>query len=461
MATPMACNAVTCAGLCCAGFTLLAATAVLGFALPPQLQPQRDQFTALFRDYGGGGEGGGDGARASSSSWGAPSELFSKMHKTWKEMPDVPIGIDPELPPSIEDKLDAVEPQGGPESWGIDRIDQRATPLDHAYTPKYLGDGIHVFVLDTGVYDDHVEFGTRIGLGANCVDVGAGKDCDPALPTDDKNGHGTHVACTAASGPYGVAPHAVVHPVKVLGDDGAGGVGGVIKGMEWVGRLVKGQRWEGKAVAVMSLGTPLSRALNENADALVHAGVPVVVAAGNQGADACEYSPASADAVISVGATNAKDRLPSFTNWGPCVDILAPGSSINSCSIKHDSGDTRKSGTSMAAPHVAGVVAQLLQQAMAEEGRRLDPAAVRERLLAIAAKNEVVIKDGQKKSTVTALLQIPALSGAQTAKPLATTSQLWLVAIGALGMCVCACACALKAWLDRDKDEGEEKLELA
>ncbi|KAG8464930.1 hypothetical protein KFE25_012293 [Diacronema lutheri] len=314
-----------------------------------------------------------------------------------------------------------------PKSWGIDRINQFALPLDGRYAPAFEGSGVHVFVLDTGVLASHAEFEDRIGVGANCVDRAG---CDAALPTTDRQGHGTHVACTVASDDYGVAHRVTIHPVKVLDDSGQGGVMSVVNGLRWVALAVQASALHGRSVAVLSLGAPRDEFLNRAAEALVESGVPVVVAAGNNAADACDFSPASARGVITVGATDARDRLPAFSNFGGCVDLLAPGAAISSCDIAHMTAAVSKSGTSMAAPHVAGVVAQILQRAI-QRNERLTPAQVREQLLAQATAGAAQLGPGQG-GTVRLILAVPGAAEGDPSSSAATV--MVLVALGC-GMC--------------------------
>jgi subtilisin family serine protease len=229
-----------------------------------------------------------------------------------------------------------------PPSWGLDRIDQAALPLDQRFDVTATGAGATVYVIDTGIDYDHEEFGGRAVPGYDAVRDGqTGRDCA---------GHGTHVAGTAAGETFGVAPDAALVSVRVLDCEGAGTWSGVIAGFEWVAENARRP-----AVANASLGGESVQAVDDAADALAEAGVLPVVAAGNEATDACQVSPARAEHVVTVGATDANDAQTDFSNDGACLELYAPGQDI--VSAKLGGGTTTLSGTSMAAPHVAGVAA--------------------------------------------------------------------------------------------------------
>ena len=233
--------------------------------------------------------------------------------------------------------------------WGIDRLDQRARTLDNRYVVPLDGTGVTAYVIDTGVLSSHDEFGGRVLSGLNEVGDGAG--------TEDCNGHGTHVAGTIAGTHYGVAPMTRVVPVRVLGCTGDGSVSDVIAGINWmVSNHVAGT----PAVANMSMGTPSSTALNRAVDSAAEDGITMAVAAGNSNTDACTMSPASAATAISVGASDDQDARAPFSDYGPCVTVFAPGVDIESAWSSDPKATEVLSGTSMAAPHAAGVAALLL-----------------------------------------------------------------------------------------------------
>jgi serine protease len=233
--------------------------------------------------------------------------------------------------------------------WGLDRTDQRDLPLNSNYHYDFDGSGVTAYVIDTGVVNTHNEFGGRSVSGYDFVDNDSN--------ATDCNGHGTHVAGTIGGQSYGIAKNVNIVGVRVLGCNGSGTNSGVINGINWVKNNATGP-----SVANMSLGGGASQATDDAVNSAVNAGVTFVVAAGNDNANACNYSPARAASAITVGSTASNDGRSSFSNYGSCLDIYAPGSSIKSAWYTSNSATRTISGTSMASPHVAGVVALYLNE---------------------------------------------------------------------------------------------------
>ncbi|MCH6232450.1 S8 family peptidase [Cognataquiflexum rubidum] len=235
-----------------------------------------------------------------------------------------------------------------PATWGIDRIDQAARPLSNSYTYSQTGEGVKVYILDTGIKYDHVEFTGRTQQGySGYSDNGS-----------DLNGHGTHVAGTVGGTVYGVAKKATLVSVKVLGNTGSGSWSTIIAGMDWV----VANKGTSPAVVNMSLGgSGSSSTINDAVARLYNANVAVIVAAGNSNLDASGFTPANAPNAYAVGSSTNTDARSSFSNFGTTVKVFAPGSSITSAWYTGTTATSTISGTSMASPHVAGAAALLLQ----------------------------------------------------------------------------------------------------
>ncbi|MFL9510834.1 S8 family peptidase [Acinetobacter baumannii] len=232
--------------------------------------------------------------------------------------------------------------------WGLDRIDQKALPLNSAYSYLQTGSGTTAYIVDTGILSSHQEFSGRVLSGYTAISDGNG--------TTDCNGHGTHVAGIVGGTTYGVAKNVNLVPIRILGCDGSGASSNVIAGLDWI--LKNGKK---PAVVNMSLGGATSSSLDSAVENLYNNGYVMVVAAGNSNTDACTSSPARVSKAITVAATDNTDTRASYSNYGSCVDIFAPGSQINSSWIGSNTATKILNGTSMATPHVAGVVAEMLQ----------------------------------------------------------------------------------------------------
>ena len=256
-------------------------------------------------------------------------------------------------------------------TWGLDRIDERSLPLDRAYRYNATGSGVTAYIIDTGIRESHREFGGRVVGGVTAIDDGRG--------SDDCNGHGTHVAGTVGGSRYGVAKEVSLFAVRVLGCRGDGSNSGVIAGVDWVT-----SNHSKPAVVNMSLGGGASRALDDAINNSIRAGVSYAVAAGNENQNACNVSPSRVDAAVTVGSTTSGDRRSSFSNYGSCVDLFAPGSDITSAWYTGDRSTNTISGTSMASPHVAGAIALVL-----EDNPSASPSAVSDYLRSTATTDEL------------------------------------------------------------------------
>lgn len=282
-------------------------------------------------------------------------------------------------------------------TWGLDRVDQAALPLSTTYTNAQSGSGVVVYVVDTGVNATHVDFGGRVTSGYSVISDGQGSlDC---------NGHGTHVAGTIAGSTYGIAKAVTVVPVRVLDCAGSGLLSGVVAGLDWIGaNYTPGT----KAVVNMSLGGGASSTLDSAVSSLIAKGITVVVAAGNSAADACNFSPARVPGAITVAASTITDSIASYSNFGSCVDIVAPGSGVVSTWIGSATAIATLNGTSMASPHVAGLAASVMSSGY------LTPFEAESKLEAVAAKNVIA---GLSSTTPNLLAQVVVVAETPTTSP--------------------------------------------
>ncbi|KAG0199921.1 hypothetical protein BGX28_006886 [Mortierella sp. GBA30] len=238
-----------------------------------------------------------------------------------------------------------------PPSWGLTRVSERDLDLTKPFVyNNAAGSGITAYIIDTGIYHEHADFQGRAKFGANFINGSS---------NTDENGHGTHVAGTVGGITYGVAKKVTLVSVKVLDVNGTGSTSGVVAGMDWVA----GNATVGKSVINVSIGGGKSQAVDDAASRLFARNIPIIVAAGNdETVDACNISPAGTHTTFTVAASDRKDHTADFTSFGKCVNIFAPGVDINSAWIGDPHANISISGTSMAAPHVAGVAALYLSE---------------------------------------------------------------------------------------------------
>jgi subtilisin family serine protease len=281
------------------------------------------------------------------------------------------LAADPAVKYIEQDQIVSLEATQSPTpSWGLDRIDQRALPLNNSYTYPNNGAGVTAYIIDTGIRITHSDFGGRAIWGTNTVDTN-NTDC---------HGHGTHVAGTVGGSAYGVAKGVTLIAVKVLNCAGSGTNTQVINGINFV----TSHHTTGAAVANMSLGGGFSQAENDAVTNSINDGVTYAIAAGNSNANACSFSPSSTPAAITLGATGSNDVRASFSNFGTCLDLFAPGVSITSAWNTSDTATNTISGTSMASPHAAGVAA-IIKAA----NPSFTPQQVRDRMVADATSGVV------------------------------------------------------------------------
>ncbi|KAF2450878.1 protease [Karstenula rhodostoma CBS 690.94] len=264
-------------------------------------------------------------------------------------------------------------------TWGLSRISHRKAGAANYIYDSSAGKGSYIYVIDTGINTEHSEFGGRATIGKSFIASSDG---------EDDQGHGTHCSGTAAGTKFGVAKKANLIGVKVLDEDGSGSNSGVIRGIEWAVNDATAKGHINRTVLSMSLGGPFSQIVNDAIQSAVEAGAFVAVAAGNEGEDASNSSPASAPQACTVGAINKRDLKSTFSNFGKLVDVFAPGENITSAWIGGSTATKSISGTSMACPHIAGLAAYLL----ALEGPR-EPTELCERIRELATKDAITNLD--------------------------------------------------------------------
>lgn len=280
--------------------------------------------------------------------------------------------------------------------WGLDRIDQRSATLNGSYSYLSTGAGVTAYVIDTGIRMDHADFGDRVSSGYDFVNNDSdASDCPENYQDDPENGlisHGTHVAATVGGTTYGVAKQAALVSVRVLDCEGSGYTDDVVAALDWVAA----HHPSTPSVVNMSLGGGADAAIDAAVAALIADRVPVVVAAGNDARNACGYSPARVPAALTVGASDSDDEQAwSFTNYGPCLDLFAPGVEILSAGTKTATASLELDGTSMAAPHVTGAVARYLQM-----NPKATPAQVRSAIVGGSTSVEGLVDNDGSPNTL-------------------------------------------------------------
>jgi subtilisin family serine protease len=324
----------------------------------------------------------------------ASAKLLARTAGVRAVAPDTPVTTSADAPVATTQDLPA-----SPSLWGLDRIDQKPLPLNRRYSYNAIGSGVTAYVVDTGVKSGHAEFGGRV---RRAPDYDAYRPAGDAAYGEDCDGHGTHVAGTLGGRAYGVAKGVEIVSVRVLDCDGSGYVSDIVAGLGW---MIADHQAGQPAVANLSLGSSRNSAFDAAVQKAIDDGITVAVAAGNGGTfggqDACSVSPARVPQAITVGATDANDRKASWSNYGSCVDIFAPGNGIVSAdgAAAGDTAWAQMSGTSMASPHVAGVAALILS---AVPGAA--PANVRDALVAVSTAGKVT----SSKTTNPKLLFAPS-----------------------------------------------------
>jgi subtilisin family serine protease len=339
------------------GFAAAAAVAVaFGTASPAAAEGQvlaagspnavAGSYIVVFKD---GIQGSGVAAKYGAQVRTTYSAALHGFNATMSDLAARRMAADPAVAFVEQDQVfHVLTTQTNPPSWGLDRIDQRALPLNNAYTFTPTGAGVTAYIIDTGVRVTHQTFGGRASFAFNAVDT-TNTDC---------NGHGTHVAGTVGGSQYGVAKGVRIVAVKVLNCGGSGTTAQVVNGINFV---TSNHQAGQPAVANMSLGGGASTAIDNAVRNSIADGVTYAIAAGNSNTSACNSSPARVTQAITVNASTQTDARASFSNFGSCTDIFAPGQGITSAWMTSDTATNTISGTSMATPHVTGAAALYLQ----------------------------------------------------------------------------------------------------
>jgi subtilisin family serine protease len=339
---------------------------ILGADTPTAID---NSYIVVYKD-GAAAEAKSTAASLGSKVTNSYDAVFSGFAASIDEEQAKKLGADPDVAFVQQNQVVSITAdQPSPPSWGLDRIDQRNLPVNNNYSYTATGAGVHAYIIDTGLDLDHPDFSGRATSGFDVINGGA---------ADDGNGHGTHVAGTVGGELHGVAKDVSLVAVRVLDNSGGGTSAGVISGVNWVtNNAIK------PAVANMSLGTNVvDNAINTAVRNSIASGVTYAIASGNSTANACGFSPASVAEAITVNASTASDARASFSNFGNCTNIFAPGNGITSAWL--NGGTNTISGTSMAAPHVAGAAALYL-----EANPTAAPAAVGSALVAASTSDKI------------------------------------------------------------------------
>lgn len=367
-------------------------------------QPIKGQYIVVFRP--GVTDVRGEAGRLATKHGGQLAQVYTKALKGMAlRLPDAAVAA-LRANPSVayveqDQEVHAIATESNA-TWGLDRVDQRSLPLSTTYVYNADGSGVNAYIIDTGIEFDHVDFGGRAHTGYDAITAGGtAADC---------HGHGTHVAGTVGGTTYGIAKHVNLYAVRVLDCGGSGSWSQVIAGIDWV----TANHGSATAVANMSLGGGKSDAVNTAVENSIASGVVYAVAAGNGNIfgipqNACNSSPASAPSAITTGATTKTDGIASFSNYGTCVDILAPGVSVTSDWYTSTTATNTISGTSMATPHVTGAAAAYLST-----DPSATPAQVAAALTSNATPNAI---SGVNNGTPNRLLYTGFIGGGSTPPP--------------------------------------------